>query len=265
MRRGNERKVKQVKRWTVKNPEMNKAQNRRERQNRKEKNAEKQARKRMKELLYELVLDLAAEQPPTTQQLPAQHHPHAQFPHPHPPPPKKSTELEKKKDEIRRNRRGDTERRDLKRKKKELQEIEIRRTLEEMRKKQREEANRQRIEKREKARPVDNLSTYYHQAMFVHGLPLSGPVIPLDLFPQVFLQTTMDQILFELFQTRQSMPIPDSLLIVTKGAQNIDFLKQAVTTMAPAGMSPTIKNLEDCHTISSRDAPSHSTDGLQGQ
>ena len=96
------------------------------------------------------------------------------------------------------------------------------------------------------ARPVENLSTYYHQATFVHGLPLSGPGIPLDLFPQVFLHT-VDQILFELFQIRHSLPIPDSLLIFTKGAQKVDFLKQAVTTMAPAGMSVTIKNLEDLH------------------
>lgn len=100
------------------------------------------------------------------------------------------------------------------------------------------------------ARSMDHLSTYYHQTTFVHGFPLSGPGIPLDLFPQVFLHT-IDHILFELFQTRQSMPIPDSLLIFTKGAQKVDFLNQAVSTMAPAGMSVTVRDLEElrCPTV----------------
>ncbi|KAL9978461.1 hypothetical protein ACROYT_G015981 [Oculina patagonica] len=35
------------------------------------------------------------------------------------------------------------------------------------------------------ARSVEHLSTYYHQTTFVHGFPLSGPGIPLDLFPQL--------------------------------------------------------------------------------
>lgn len=83
------------------------------------------------------------------------------------------------------------------------------------------------------SRPIDNLSTYYHQSTFVHGLPLSEPGIPLEMFPQVFLHT-VDQILFKIFQTRNAMPIPDHILVFTKGAQNVQFLNTAVRWLQPA-------------------------------
>ena len=93
------------------------------------------------------------------------------------------------------------------------------------------------------ARPIDNLSTYYHQATFVHGFPLTSPGVPQDLFPQVLLHT-LDELLFEIFQTTVSMPIPDHFLVFTKGVQKVEFLKSVVRS-ASTQLQLQFRNLED--------------------
>ena len=77
----------------------------------------------------------------------------------------------------------------------------------------------------------------------MHGFPLTSPGVPQYLFPQVLLHT-LDELLFEVFQTTASMPIPDHFLVFTKGAQKLDFLK-SVVWFASMQLQLHFWNLED--------------------
>ena len=93
------------------------------------------------------------------------------------------------------------------------------------------------------SRSFVHLSTYHHQATFVHGFPLTSPGVPQDLLPKVLLHT-LDQLLFELFQSNSGMPIPDHFLLFTKGAQKLEFLRNVVRN-ASAQLQVQFRNLED--------------------
>ena len=77
------------------------------------------------------------------------------------------------------------------------------------------------------SRSINHLSTYHHQATFIHGFSLTSPGIPQDMFGRVFLHT-MGELFFEVFQAKSNLPIPDHVLVFTKGLQKLEFLRQAV-------------------------------------
>ncbi|KAJ7312663.1 hypothetical protein OS493_039552, partial [Desmophyllum pertusum] len=65
------------------------------------------------------------------------------------------------------------------------------------------------------SRSIDHLSTYHYQSTFIHGMSLTSPGLPLDLFSHVF-RHTMDHLLLEVFQAPVAVASPDQLLIFTK-------------------------------------------------
>jgi len=77
------------------------------------------------------------------------------------------------------------------------------------------------------SRSIDHLFTFYHQATLVHGFFLTSPGVPQGLFGKVLLHT-MEELLYDIFQTKSRLPIPDHVLVFTKGIQKLQFLCNAM-------------------------------------
>ncbi len=100
---------------------------------------------------------------------------------------------------------------------------------------------------------------------FQHGPELFTPKC-LDLFPQVFLHT-IDQLLFKLFQTRQSLPIPDGMLGFTKGSTEGGLPETSSLDHGPCRHEHWNSEsggftLPDSNAVGSGDAESYHSDGI---
>lgn len=80
------------------------------------------------------------------------------------------------------------------------------------------------------SRSIDHLFTFYHQATLVHGFFLTSPGVPQGLFGKVLLHT-MEELLYDIFQTKSRLPIPDHVLVFLREFKSYNFFATRWTTL----------------------------------
>lgn len=98
-------------------------------------------------------------------------------------------------------------------------------------------------------RPAANIHTYRYQTDMIHGIPLSSPGLPCDLFPSVLSHTIYD-VLLECMVTASRTERPERILLFVKGVNKLPLLLDALY-QSSLPIPVHLRSLEDlqCPTI----------------